>query len=409
MDDDEPPILTAVSSSARQLYLLLRCIAFSNKAHVQISDIGLKLAVDEASVMEGTSMCNCLARFCTDPSTASAFLDKSLFTSYTFNAPAPLHNSAHSDSDDDLDPPSATIPAFQISLPALLETLQIFGLTDPSTSKPPWARDAPYPTSTAFTGNNILGGMNNLCRISYHGPGAPLAVTLTEASIRTQCDLTTYEPEYTDEIPFDRQALALKVIMQGSWLYDAIQELSSTSPEKLTMYAKTVRGKPFFALSSSGTLGSARVEFNNQPQPSAYRTRPSTNLSTNSEAAEQQPTNLLETFQLSDPQAVCRSSYKFSLIQKAARAMNVATKVSIRADTQGVLSLQFMIEVEGAALTSQAGTGGAAGGKVSFVDFRFVPLVEEDDDEAEGGDIDETIMHNGTGSDGESGDRHMLS
>jgi cell cycle checkpoint protein len=68
-----------------------------------------------------------------------------------------------------------------------------------------------------------------------------------------------------------------------------------------------------------------------------------------------------------------------------------------------------MIEVEGAALTSQAGTGGAAGGKVSFVDFRFVPLVEEDDDEAEGGDIDETIMHNGTGSDGESGDRHMLS
>lgn len=54
MDEEEPPILTAVSSSARQLYLLLRCIAFSNKAHVQISDIGMKLAVDEASVMEGT-------------------------------------------------------------------------------------------------------------------------------------------------------------------------------------------------------------------------------------------------------------------------------------------------------------------------------------------------------------------
>jgi len=54
MDEEEPPILTAVSSSARQLYLLLRCIAFANKAHVQISDIGMKLAVDEASVMEGT-------------------------------------------------------------------------------------------------------------------------------------------------------------------------------------------------------------------------------------------------------------------------------------------------------------------------------------------------------------------
>jgi cell cycle checkpoint protein len=54
MDDEDPPVLTAVSSSARQLYLLLRCIAFSNKAHVQINEEGLRFAVDEASVMEGT-------------------------------------------------------------------------------------------------------------------------------------------------------------------------------------------------------------------------------------------------------------------------------------------------------------------------------------------------------------------
>ncbi|KAE8834141.1 hypothetical protein HRS9122_08221 [Pyrenophora teres f. teres] len=379
MDDQGPPILTAVSSSARQLFLLLRCIAFSNKAHVQISDIGIKLAVDEASIME-----------------ASAFLDKSLFTTYTFNPPIVPEPSQHDDSDDDLDPAPAATPSFQISLPALLETLQIFGLTDPSTSKPPWARDGPYPTSTAFTGNNILGGMNNLCRISYDGPGAPLAVTLTEASIRTQCHLTTYEPEHSDEIPFERQALALKVIMRGSWLHDAVQELSSTSPEKLTMYAKTVRGKPFFALSSSGTLGSARVEFNNQPQPlSAYRTPASTNVHTTGDVNEPL-TNLLETFQLSDPDTVLRSSYKFSLIQKAARAMSVATKVSIRADTQGVLSLQFMIDVEG-------GGSGGTGGKMTFVDFRFVPLVEDDhDDEGEGADADETIMQNGLGSDDES-------
>lgn len=53
MDDQDPPVLTAVSSSARQLYLLLRCIAFSNKALVQIGEEGLKVSVDEASVMEG--------------------------------------------------------------------------------------------------------------------------------------------------------------------------------------------------------------------------------------------------------------------------------------------------------------------------------------------------------------------
>jgi cell cycle checkpoint protein len=56
MDDEEDlPILTAVSSSARQLYLLLRCINFADKAHVQINNEGLRFSVEEASVMEGTS------------------------------------------------------------------------------------------------------------------------------------------------------------------------------------------------------------------------------------------------------------------------------------------------------------------------------------------------------------------
>ena len=221
--------------------------------------------------------------------------------------------------------------------------------------------------------------MNNLCRITYDAPGAPLSVILTEASIRTSCDLTTYEPEYTDEIPFDRQSLAFKTIMRGGWLYDAVLELSSTSPEKLTMYAKTVRGKPFFALSSTGTLGSARVEFNNQPPKSTFRAPAGSGDDTNAAS-----TNLLETFQLLDSDTVLRASYKYSLIQKAARAMSVATKVSIRVDTQGVLSMQFMIEVEAAT--------GLGASKISFVDFRFVPLVDDDDD---GVDEGETLMHHG--------------
>jgi len=54
MGDQEPPVLTAVSSSARQLFLLLRCIASANKAHVTISEEGLKFSVSEGSSMEGT-------------------------------------------------------------------------------------------------------------------------------------------------------------------------------------------------------------------------------------------------------------------------------------------------------------------------------------------------------------------
>lgn len=280
------------------------------------------------------------------------------------------------------------MPTFQISLPSLLETLQIFGLTDPSMSgKQPWSRSEP--TSTAFS-NSVL-GMHNMCRIVYTQVGAPLTVILTESTIRTSCHLTTYEAAFSDEIPFDRAALAFKTIMRGSWLGDAVTELSSTSPEKLTLWARIKRNKPYFALSSSGTLGSARVEFNNDDSanassrtPQTYTIPPAADPSTTS-AAPPPPTSLLETFQLGDPSAPLRASYKFSLIQRAARAMGAAAKVSVRIDDQGVLSLQFMIEVEGAP------------GKVSFVDFRFVPLVEEDEDE---GEDDEDGEGGGRGRDG---------
>jgi cell cycle checkpoint protein len=309
----------------------------------------------------------------------SAFVSKDLFTTYTFRAPAPQRPSQReiNDSDDEeAENPDETLPTFQISLPALLETLQIFGLTDPNSSRPPWARDNPTSTATggAFT-NNVL-GMNNMCRIAYDAPGSPLAIVLTEATIRTTCNLTTYEPAFSEEIPFDRQGLAFKTIMRGTWLYDAVSELSSTSPEKLTLWARIRGRKPYFALSSSGTLGSARVEFNNTP------TRPPPLPNPPSDAPPP-PASLLETFQLSDPTATFRASYKFSLIQRAARAMSVATKVSVRVDEQGVLSLQFMIEVEV--------------GKVSFVDFRFVPLVEEEEEE---GDESQFLGRDGEESDG---------
>lgn len=232
--------------------------------------------------------------------------------------------------------------------------------------------------------------MNNMCRILYTSLGSPLTIILTEATIRTTCDLTTYEPAFSEEIPFDRANLSFKTIMRGNWLCDAVGELSSTTPEKLTLWARTRGGKPYFALSSSGTLGSARVEFNNNPQPSSRAPPPPPPNPSSAAAPDQQPqANLLETFQLGDPETTLRASYKFSLIQRAARAMSVATKVSIRVDAQGVLSLQFMIEVET--------------GKVSFVDFRFVPLVEEDDEEA-----DETMLGDGEASGSDDDDEDML-
>jgi cell cycle checkpoint protein len=47
------PIFKAVSSSARQLFQLLNCIRFAPKAQVQISNEGLRFAVEESRVMQG--------------------------------------------------------------------------------------------------------------------------------------------------------------------------------------------------------------------------------------------------------------------------------------------------------------------------------------------------------------------
>lgn len=49
--------------------------------------------------------------------------------------------------------------------------------------------------------------------------------------------------------------------------------------------------------------------------------------------------------------------------------MAMASKVSIRGDVHGVLSLQFMIEQEG--------------GGTCFVDFRFISLTADDGDDSD--------------------------
>ncbi len=60
-------------------------------------------------------------------------------------------------------------------------------------------------------------------------------------------------------------------------------------------------------------------------------------------------------------------TFEFELIKSASEAMRIASKVSLRGDGQGVLSMQFMVEVEGSG--------------VNFLDFRFVPYAMQDDEE----------------------------
>jgi cell cycle checkpoint protein len=296
------------------------------------------------------------------------FLENALFTSYKCNIPPPP--SPRSDVSEANE--QSNNPVFSISLPSLLEALQIFGLT--AESKPnPFSRDS---HTHAFS-NQVL-GVTGLCRLSYEAPGSPLSLILEEQGIRTTCELNTYEPQFTSDIPFSREQIALKVIMRASYLNDAIAELSANNPQVIALSAK----KKTFTLFASSPLGSAVVDFHRDAKATykptsgtfaAHKQDQDDDVTTNPDK-QNQNSGLLETFLLATENGVFAQSYKFAHIAATKKALQAATKVSIRADQQGVLSLQFMVE-------------NLEGGGVSFVDFRFVPLVAGEDEH--GGEMSE--------------------
>lgn len=307
------PLFRAVASSTRPLHQLLRCISFTNKVHVEITEEGIKFAADQSRVMQGV-----------------ANLGKSLFTSYTLNLPPA----------EEEDEPN--YPSFQISLPAFLETLQIFGAADVAARQAKADAD-PYRSNLrnyrpdAFSNQTL--GMSGTCALSYPQEGEPFSIILEESGVKTTCNLTTYLPESPEEIPFDRDDLAFKIIMQSRWLLDALVEMAPTSPNRLTIMAS--KHEPYLRLSSNGPLGGSSVDFAKGRE-------------------------LLETFSVRDRWV---QSFKFDMIKSASEAMRIASKVSLRGDRQGVLSLQFMVEMEG--------------GGINFLIFSFVPYASQEDDQDE--------------------------
>ncbi|RCI08043.1 hypothetical protein L249_7801 [Ophiocordyceps polyrhachis-furcata BCC 54312] len=312
MASESRPVLQAVATSTRPLFQLLRCINFAPRVHVQITEEGIRFAADHARVMQGV-----------------AFLDKALFSSYVVN----------------LSSLASDVGNFQIPLASLLEVLQIFGAVDVATRAQKAEQD-PYRSNVrryrpdAFSNQTL--GISGTCTLTYGDEGEAFNITMDESGVKTTAGLTTYLPEIPEDIPFDREDVVFKIIMQSRTLLDSLAEISPTAPVRLKV--TVTKTAPYLSLAGTSELGSSGVNF--------ARGR-----------------DLLETFSID-----CRWSqtYKFDLIKSSSEAMRIASKVSLRGDGQGVLSLQFMVDVEG--------------GKRSFLDFRFVPFVDHDEDEDEDGE-----------------------
>ena len=181
-------VFSAISSSARQIYLLLRCIQFTTKAHVTITDTGLHFMAEDSRVMH-----------------ASVLLNKNLFSNFVFHPPATWESESQADDiDDDADQDAHH---FQVNLPALLETLQILGISEPSVGRfgardplesgitAAIARGGP---ASAFS-NRVL-GTSGICRFSYAGAGAPLNIVLEENNVTTIQEKLKSVEEQQDQV-----------------------------------------------------------------------------------------------------------------------------------------------------------------------------------------------------------------
>jgi cell cycle checkpoint protein len=246
---------------------------------------------------------------------------------------------------------------FQISLPTLLETLQILGTVEATRPKDDY--NAMRTNARLRTGpfSPFWGDVTGMCLIDWDEPGSPLIIRLEEAGLRTSIDMNTYESEMPDDIPFDHDHVAFRIIMQARLLNGIMAELATTGPEKLTIGVS--RDAPYVTFSGHSDLGDTVVDL-------ARGRR-----------------DLLETFYIppdaDEDNVGWLQTYRYDLLRLATDAMRIASKVAFRGDAQGVVSWNFMID-----RVSELG-------KNSFVRFDYVPYargIDDGDDEAEEDDDD---------------------
>ncbi|XP_007906136.1 cell cycle checkpoint protein RAD1 [Callorhinchus milii] len=162
---------------------------------------------------------------------------------------------------------------------------------------------------------SALPGVTTALRMSYRGYGYPLVLFLEESGVVTVCKIQTQEPEETLDFDFCNANVINKIILQSESLREAFAELDMSSEVlQITMSPD----KPYFRLSTFGNAGSTHCDY---PKNS----------------------DMMEAFHCNQTQS---SRYKISLLKPSTKALALSSKVSIRTDNRGFLSLQYMIRNE---------------------------------------------------------------
>ena len=177
---------------------------------------------------------------------------------------------------------------FRINLTVLLECLHIFGSSKDNSSV------------TAL-------------KMCYGGHGHPLKMLLVDDSgVLTDCSVKTQESEDLVDLNFSGEDVMNKIIMKSASLRDAFQELDMSSEVIQILMSPDA---PFFRITTFGYGGTSHVDYTKDSE-------------------------VIETFECQSTQS---NRYKTTLLKPSTKALTASSKVSIRMDFRGFLSMQYMI------------------------------------------------------------------
>lgn len=261
---------------------------------------------------------------------ARLYIDHTLFSNYEFS----------------LGPDGSV--SFKVQLDRLITCLQMFAFDS---------------ISDHATGN--VSGKETLpshtCRMVYKGEGHPFILIFRQgANLITTCELTTLsmddDAEVNEEaLRLDLANIVLQVIMPGKIVAEAFSELATMGTKTLTIRASN--SEPRFALMSHSKLGVSQFAFPNEKHILQVF-----QIHDNAAAAAAAASGKSQE----DGELVVMNSYDYDKIMKAYDAICLASRISLRCDVNGFMSIQSMYEV--------------GDGRSIFIDFRFATMEESDFD-----------------------------
>ena len=185
---------------------------------------------------------------------------------------------------------------------------------------------------------NIFGGAPGTSYTSmkmyFPNHGDPLGLVLEEGGVVTECQIKTMEADEILDFNFTSIGVENKIIMKSECLQSCFGDLDVSSQVIEIVMSPDA---PWFKIS---TFGHAGTTINEYPKDS----------------------DMIESFECTRTRM---NRYKLSLLKPSLKALLQSTKISVRMDGRGFLSLQYMIKTED--------------GNTSFVEYLCAPDEDNED------------------------------